>query len=416
MGLTEKTPKLKAGNRQTETAPLPRGWDLRCLGDLATVRYGKAKPKETGNIPAVGSGGIYSWTSKALIDYPTLVVGRKGTAGKVWLQEYPSWPSDTTFYLEWRTDKVDYRFVYHALQTQPLSGEHAKTTLPSLSKPDLENHPLALPPLPEQEAIAHVLRTVQQATETTEQVIEASRELKRSLMNHFFTYGPVPVDEAEQVPLKETEIGSVPEHWKVLRLEKAANITSGGTPSRKRPELWNGEIPWVKTGEVNYNTITSSEEKISEQGLEESSARMIPAGTLLVAMYGQGVTRGRVAMLGIDAAINQACAAISPMKGLDSRFLYHFFIYSYEAIRNLGHGAHQKNLSATLLKALPVPCPLPSEQEDIVRFLDAVEQKILVEVNRKQSLSVLFKTLLHNLMSGKLRVNHLDLRAVEEMV
>jgi type I restriction enzyme, S subunit len=197
----------------------------------------------------------------------------------------------------------------------------------SINQGKLKAMLIPVPPISEQQAIAYVLRAVQEAKEATEKVIKASRELQRSLMNHLFTYGPVPVGEAERVPLKETEIGSVPAHWLSVKLGGVARIVSGGTPSRKSPEFWNGEIPWVKTGEIRYNTITTTEERISERGLMESSARLLPAGTLLMAMYGQGVTRGRVATLGIDASINQACAAILPMDGLLSRYLYHFFSF-----------------------------------------------------------------------------------------
>lgn len=280
----------------------------------------------------------------------------------------------------------------------------------------LENEYVAVPPLYEQRSIARALRTVQEAVEATEKVIEATRELKRSLMDHLFTYGPVPVDEADQVPMKETEIGSVPEHWNEVNLGNVARIISGGTPSRKRPDFWNGDIPWVKTGEVSYSVITSTEERITRQGLEHSSARIIPAGTLLVAMYGQGITRGRVAILGLDAAINQACAAILPTREIQSGFLYHYFSYNYENIRNLGHGAHQKNLSATLLKSLPIPSPSLSEQGEIAQSLDAADNKLAVEESRRAALEVLFKTLLHNLMTGKVRVNDLDLPEVEGVV
>jgi len=183
-------PDLPQGFKTTELGPLPEEWRVVRLGEVAAVRYGKARPKGTGVIPVVGSGGIYAWAKRALVDFPTLVIGRKGTAGTVWLQEQPCWPSDTTFYLEWKTDGLDHRFVYHFLQEQPLSGEHAKTTLPSLQRPDLENYLLPLPPLPEQRAIAYVLRTVQRAKEATERVIAALKELKKSLMKHLFTYGP----------------------------------------------------------------------------------------------------------------------------------------------------------------------------------------------------------------------------------
>lgn len=169
----------------------------------------------------------------------------------------------------------------------------------------VSNEVFLVPPLPEQRAIARVLRTVQEAIEATERVIEAAKELKRSMMEYLFTYGPVPVDQADQVELQDAEFRQMPQHWESYKLGDVARIVSGGTPSRKNPSFWEGgTIPWVKTAEVAYDTILDTGERITEKGLGNSSARMIPAGTLLVAMYGQGITRGRAAILGIDAAVN----------------------------------------------------------------------------------------------------------------
>jgi type I restriction enzyme S subunit len=156
---------------------------------------------------------------------------------------------------------------------------------------DIAKFVIPLPPLAEQREIAHVLRAVQRAKEAAEAVVAAARQLKRSLLRHLFTYGPVPVEEADRVPLKETGIGPIPEHWELIQLGDCAQLATGGTPSRDQPAYWNGSIPWVKTGEVNYSTITSAEEHITTDGMENSNARLFPAGTLLVAMYGQGVTR-----------------------------------------------------------------------------------------------------------------------------
>jgi type I restriction enzyme, S subunit len=107
-------------------------------------------------------------------------------------------------------------------------------------------------------------------------------------------------------------IGEIPKHWGIVALGYVCNLTSGGTTDRNRPEYWNGNIPWVKTGEINYNQINQTEEYITELGLNNSSTKLASAGTLLMAMYGQGVTRGRVAILGIEASFNQACLAIAP--------------------------------------------------------------------------------------------------------
>ena len=312
--------------------------------------------------------------------------------------------------LELDRNRADERFVAYFLSQADAwralaSGAKGSTNRQRVHEREfLQLIEIPLPPLSEQRAIAHVLRTVQRAKEATEAVIAATRELKKSLMWHLFTYGPVPVDQVAQVPLKETEIGPVPEHWEVVRLGEIADIVTGGTPSRSVREYWGGGIPWVKTGEVNYQRIMHTEETITEEGLANSSARILPAGTLLMAMYGQGVTRGRVALLGIEAAINQACAAIQPRIPTSIEFLFQYFWHSYERIRSLGHGAHQKNLSVTLLKTVLLPIPPVQEQEAIAAILNAVDAKYEAEARRSAALDALFNSLLHHLMTGKVRV------------
>lgn len=264
---------------------------------------------------------------------------------------------------------------------------------------------LPFPSIGEQRAIAETLRSERQAKETTEAVIAATRELKKSLMRHLFTYGPVPVQEAERVRLKETEIGTVPEHWAVSPLGDLAHISSGGTPDRKASEYWDGPVPWVTTSEVNYRVITSTKEGITELGFRNSAAKMVPAGTILMAMYGQGVTRGRVAILGIDATVNQACAAIQLSNDwISTDFIYHYLISAYEKVRNLAHGANQQNLNALLVKSILVLVPPVAEQTLIGQMLSVVDRKTEIEESRKQALEVLFNSLLHNLMTGKVRV------------
>lgn len=160
----------------------------------------------------------------------------------------------------------------------------------------------------------------------------------------------------------------------------------------------------MKTGEINYNVIRSAEETISELGLTCSSARMVPAGTILMAMYGQGVTRGRVAVLGIEAAINQACLAISPTSHITAQFLYHFLAYRYDAIRDMGHGANQKNLNAAMVKSTPVPMPSDTEQAFIARVLSGADRKIAKELDARSSLEVLHTAMLHALVAGRVRI------------
>ena len=195
----------------------------------------------------------------------------------------------------------------------------------------------------------------------------------------------------------------LPEGWKRLPLGEIAQITSGGTPDRSQPAYWGGDIPWVTTGEIQFNTIMDTVEKISEAGLKNSAAKIFPPGTLLMAMYGQGKTRGQVAKLGISAATNQACAAILLNHGHDSEFYFQTLASHYDAIRELGNAGTQKNLNGGLIKeiVLPIP-PLPEQQRisTVVETWDAAiatTEKLLANSRRQK------QALMWGLLSGKRR-------------
>ena len=136
-----------------------------------------------------------------------------------------------------------------------------------------------------------------------------------------------------------------------------------------------------------------------------------------MAMYGQGVTRGRVAILGIEAACNQACAAISATdSAVLGKYLYHFLTWRYEAIRQLAHGGQQQNLNLDIIRALPIASPNDAdEQLEIVAVLDAIDRKIALHQQKRAVLEALFKALLHKLMTGEIDVNDLDLTALDAL-
>jgi len=267
-----------------------------------------------------------------------------------------------------------------------------------------------VPPLAEQRKIAGVLGLVQRAMEQQERLIALTTELKKTLLHQLFTQG------LHGEPQKQTEIGPVPESWEVIRLGDVAKLQSGGTPARDKPEYWTaGDIPWVKTGEIDYRVITRTEEKITREGLANSAAKVFPKGTLLIAMYGQGLTRGRVGLLGIDAATNQACAAITPQneRRVSTLFIYHFLEFHYEDLRQMGHGANQRNLNVALIKGFRISLPTPDEQARIVEALGVLDTKLTLHQSTHSALTALFRTLLHHLMTAQLRVHDLDLPELE---
>jgi type I restriction enzyme S subunit len=160
--------------------------ELVALRDVVGVRYGKAKPAGTGPIPVIGSGGTYGTTSAPLTGPGSIVIGRKGSAGSVWWPGVACWPSDTTFYLEPDTSRIDPAFLYYWLIEHPLSGEHAQTTMPSLQKPDIERLRIPLPPLKEQHRFIRILSTIQRARDAVSSELRRALDLKLTMVRDGF--------------------------------------------------------------------------------------------------------------------------------------------------------------------------------------------------------------------------------------
>lgn len=159
-------------------------------------------------------------------------------------------------------------------------------------------------------------------------------------------------------------------NWKKEPLGKICKTTSGGTPSRKNQSYYqNGTIPWVKSGELENNIITTSEEFITEEGLLNSSAKIFPAGTLLIALY--GATIGKLAFLGIDAATNQAVCGIFQNENVSLKYLYYYLLFQRPNLIKQGVGGAQPNISQTILKKLEISYPDSiTEQQRIVARIE----------------------------------------------
>ena len=189
-------------------------------------------------------------------------------------------------------------------------------------------------------------------------------------------------------------------------LHECANLQAGGTPDRGKSNFWDGNIPWVKTGEVNYNLITSTEECISEEGLQSSSARLLPKGSILMAMYGQGVTRGRVAKLGISAATNQACLAInSRTPEVGNEYLYWILASKYEHLRSQVQEGTQKNLSKGIVGDQIIPVLEGRRQEEFCKLCSNLDDLIKLKRREASAISNLKSSLSSDLLSGRKRVS-----------
>ncbi|WP_374317984.1 restriction endonuclease subunit S [Aquabacterium sp.] len=204
---------------------------------------------------------------------------------------------------------------------------------------------------------------------------------------------------------KRTEAGDIPIDWLDKTVGDMAEVTSGGTPSRKVTAYWDGDIPWVTTAELECGQVTSAAQHITLAGLQNSAAKWLPAGTLLIALYGQGKTRGKCAVLRIAATTNQACAGIKLEEGVDGDFVRHNLTHRYEYIRSLSNGGSQENLSGEIVKKIHIGMPsTPTEQRAIAAALtdadsliDSLEQLLTKKRQIKQGT-------MQELLTGKRRL------------
>ena len=203
---------------------------------------------------------------------------------------------------------------------------------------------------------------------------------------------------------KQTKVGIIPEDWEVVKLGKIATVETGKTPLRSNKQFWdNGTINWATTTEVNETYIVSTNEKITNQAVAELKMKILPINTILLAMYGQGKTRGKVALLRIESTINQAFASIKPNKNYSTNFIFNYLDKSYEKIRDLSHGSNQDNLNLDIVKALQIPLPPLKEQEKIAEILTTWDEAITKQTELLEAKELQKKALMQKLLSGEVR-------------
>ncbi|MTI71435.1 MAG: hypothetical protein FH751_14410 [Firmicutes bacterium] len=277
---------------------------------------------------------------------------------------------------------------------------------PNLSLKQIGEYKFPVPSLKEQKEIASILSSVDEHIEEVDYMIEDLKELKKGLMQKLLT-GQYTIKNGKLVKTKEfkkTRLGMVPKSWEVKKIEKIADTTSGGTPKRNNKKYYiNGKIPWIKTGELTQKYIWNTEEYITDLAVKESSAKLIPKDTVLVAMY--GATIGKASILSIQATANQACCAILAKKHIiNNEYLYYQLAFNRYRLISLSAGGAQPNISQQIIKKFEILIPNIEEQEKIASILSSVDERIETYKKEKEDLQQLKKGLTQQLLTGKIRV------------
>jgi len=303
---------------QSGIAVIPKGWKLVSLKEIAELKNGERPLMDNmGSIPIYGANGIMGQSYDSLVnkDY-TIIIGRIGASGEIYLAKGKIWVSDNAIYTnDYRKKDIFLPFLYFLLLFRDLGQYSTKTTHPIITQNFLKNFRIILPPYPEQKKIAEVLSTVDQAIEKVGEAIEKTQRLKKGLMQELLTKG---IGHKE---FKDTEIRMIPKNWGVRKIEEISlDFVSGGTPSTPNKKYWNGDIPWMTSAFITEREIRAGQRYITKEGLKNSATNIVPKDNLVVATR---VGIGKAAINRIDLAISQDLTGVI----IDKKQGYPEFLY-----------------------------------------------------------------------------------------
>lgn len=305
---------------------------------------------------------------------------------------------------------VDPRFLVCALHSgsfreHAMSGvtgsQHPRTSWHRISEFELSTFTTA-----EQARIADLGWEIHEALQTNGNALITFQELKRVAMKELFTRG------LRGESQKPTEIGPIPESWDVVRLGSLGRIGNGSTPKRNITEYWKGGLyPWLTSAKVYDRLITTADEFVTDEALTRCHLPRVKAGSLLIAITGQGKTLGNCALLGIEATINQHLAYVSlDSAEVSGSYIRGYLETRYDYLRDVasGGGSTKAALTCAFLRELRIPLPPTlQEQQGIAAVLDVIDQKIDLHQRKKSVLEELSQTLLNKLIAGEVPVSEL---------
>lgn len=364
------------------------------LSDLATIKYGKNQKKvlsESGNIPIYGTGGLMGYATTALYDKPSVLIGRKGTIGKVKYVEHPFWTVDTLFYTIVNTDIVLPKYLYYVMSLIDLNNYNEGTTIPSLRTETLNRLEFDIPSLVEQETILSCLNP-----------IDEKIALNNAINNN--------LEQQAQAYFDELFVVHADPNWSECTLSDIGSVVAGGTPSKSKPEYYADQgIAWITPKDLSVNKskfISHGENDISELGFSKSSAAKMPAGTIL---FSSRAPIGYIAIAQNEVTTNQGFKSVIPNENISTAYMYFLLKNLLPTIEGMASGSTFKEISGAAMKSVPTVMPDADTIQLFSSFCEPVfkEQEILEAENHR--LSALRDSLLPKLMSGELDVSNIEL-------
>ena len=341
--------------------------------EIKNGRNQKAVENPDGKYPIYGSGGVMGRADDYICDAETVVIGRKGNINKPIFVEEPFWNVDTAFGLEANKSLLLPRYLYYFCVHYDFEKHNKTVTIPSLTKADLLKIQINVPSLAEQKYIVDKLQLIERIIGGRKKELDTLDQLIKARFVEMF-------GDPKKNNKNLVSIGSI------------GHLNSGGTPSRGKPEYFQGNIKWFTAGELNSLYLGDTIEHISEDGLKNSSAKLFKKGTLMIGMYDTAAFK--MGILTEDSASNQACANLEPNDNYDVIWLYYVFSILKPLYLNERQGVRQQNLSLTKIKNLQFPAAPFDKQKKFADFVREVDKSKVAVQKSLDETQLLFNSLM----------------------
>ena len=371
---------------------VPHGWEVKPLKDILSIQYGKDQKEVelvNGKYPILGSGGVIGYTNHFLYDKPSVLIGRKGTINNPQYMETPFWTVDTLFYSHIKNKNIP-KWVYYVFQSINWNSYNEASGVPSLSTSNINKIEILKPTIKEQEKIAKILSTLDNAIESTTRIIEKEKNIKTALMQELLTNG---IDKNGQIrtpqthTYKQSELGLIPDEWEVDSIENHAKIITGDKDTQDR--LDDGEYPFY----------------VRSQTIERINTYSFDGEAVLTA--GDGVGVGKVFhFVNEKFDFHQRVYCIHDFsEKLNSSFFFEYFrTYFIEQVNKYSAKGSVDSVRYDMIALMNIPLPTFEEQKQIAKILTTQDKKIEIEETNLDKLKELKKGLMNDLLSGVVRV------------
>ncbi|TKS57982.1 MAG: hypothetical protein EWM72_03338 [Nitrospira sp.] len=391
---------------------LPPDWKRDRLKDRVRFAYGDslaAENRNDGSVKVFGSNGVVGVHDRAITKGRTIIIGRKGSFGKVTWSDEPCFPIDTTFFVDSSQTQEELRWLFYALEDLQLDTVNFDSAVPGLSREMAYSLPLAYPPLPEQQRIAPYLdascAAIDAAVAAKRRQLEILDALVLSTVQHVTTQGLDPSIQAK--PSGLDWLPQVPSHWKVQQIKRRCELLRGKFTHRPRndPAFYDGEFPFVQTGDITAaeKYIRSYSQTLNELGF--SVSKMFPRGTLVMSI---AANVGDVAILDFEACFPDSMVGLVPNHQTHLDFLYYLMRAMRGILLRAAVLTTQLNLNYVRIGTNFAPFPPKDEQEQIAAFLNAksAESHATKTILNKQieALIAYRKSLIHECVTGQRRI------------